>query len=71
MSAAEREFGQVVPVLLGALPLKEDMAEAGPVYRALCALTLSGEAGPVMPSLLPAFMQVCLISVPDKLDHKM
>lgn len=46
--------GQVVPVLLGALPLQEDFDEAEAVYGALADLLLNPEtAHRVSPSLAP------------------
>ncbi len=35
----------VLPVFLGALPLREDMSEAGVVYGALCGLMTGGCRG--------------------------
>ena len=36
-------IAQIVPVLLGALPLKEDMEEVAPVSHALAAMLLNRE----------------------------
>lgn len=49
---------QVVPVLLGALPLQEDLDEAEAVYGSLCGLLLHPDTSPRVAPLLPQILQV-------------
>ncbi|KAG2492093.1 hypothetical protein HYH03_009587 [Edaphochlamys debaryana] len=56
--AAGLPLEQVLPVFLGALPLKEDLKEAPPVYGALCALVTGDQAqriAPLVPQVVAAF----------------
>jgi len=47
----------ILPVLLGALPLREDMEEGATVYGALCALLLGDQATRVAP-LVPRILHI-------------
>jgi hypothetical protein len=56
---------QVVPVLLHALPLQEDMDEAEAVYGSLCGLLLHPDTAPRVAPVLPQILQVlALLSGP-------
>ncbi|KAK9905642.1 hypothetical protein WJX75_003705 [Coccomyxa subellipsoidea] len=48
---------QVVPVLLHALPLQEDMDEAEAVYGSLCGLLLHPDTAPRVAPVLPQILQ--------------
>lgn len=50
-------LSQVLPVLISALPLKEDMEECEIVYGCLCGLVLAGhsEILPLVPQLISVF----------------
>ncbi|WIA30405.1 hypothetical protein OEZ86_000490 [Tetradesmus obliquus] len=50
-------LGQVLPVLLGALPLKEDLSETTPAVGALCKLLLSDQL-PEIQQFVPQIVQV-------------
>ncbi len=50
---------QVLPVLLGALPLQEDIDESEAVYGALCGLLLHPDTAPRLAPYLPQTLQVC------------
>ncbi|KAL3153296.1 hypothetical protein ABBQ38_011641 [Trebouxia sp. C0009 RCD-2024] len=68
---AQLPLDQVLPVLLTALPLKEDFEEAGPVYGALCGLVTNAETAPkvanLMPQLVQALAQACTEDgIPDE-----
>ena len=48
-----------------ALPLKEDLEEAGPVYSALCGLATNAETAPKVANLMPQLVQVGLSRLVD------
>uniref|UniRef100_A0A383W429 Importin N-terminal domain-containing protein n=1 Tax=Tetradesmus obliquus TaxID=3088 RepID=A0A383W429_TETOB len=56
-------LGQVLPVLLGALPLKEDLSETTPAVAALCKLLLSDQLSEIqqfVPQIVQVFGQVAV-----------
>lgn len=58
VAAAHLPLEQIMPVYLGALPLKEDVAEAPIVYGTLCQLLLSDQAQRIssfVPQTIAAF----------------
>lgn len=55
---------QVVPVLLSAVPLKEDFDEVAPVSSALAAMLLNPELAPRLAPLKSSIFQVIYTSIP-------
>lgn len=49
-----------MPVLLGALPLQEDLDEAKAVYGSLCGLLLHHDTAPRVAPFLPQIIQVIM-----------
>jgi hypothetical protein len=61
---------QVLPVLVGALPLKKDYAEYEPVFE--CLLGLAQSAHPLLGAHIPAIVQLMghVLSTPKTLGEK-
>ncbi len=55
-AAEQLPLESIMPTFLGALPLKEDMEEAVPVYKALCSI-VTGSAAQRVASLMPQVVQ--------------